>query len=94
MNYTAQTGTTEQRVHANCNAHTSNRSVQTNVRGDSPGKFNGCWLTIAIPIPTDNTVAQQGWWKIQYNMTGNGTSNDVTTWKVSIRGNPVHLVVP
>ncbi len=27
-------------------------------------------------------------------MTGTGTSNDVTTWKVALIGNPVHLVYP
>jgi hypothetical protein len=25
---------------------------------------------------------------------GSGNATDLTTWKVSIRGNPVHLVVP
>jgi hypothetical protein len=26
--------------------------------------------------------------------SGTGNATDLTTWKVSIRGNPVHLVVP
>jgi hypothetical protein len=47
-----------------------------------------------VVIPIGYTAQQSGWWKIRYNMTGNGTSNDVTTWKVQIKGNPVHLIVP
>ena len=44
------------------------------------GVFNGCWLTIDVTIPDDYTAPQGGWWKIKYNMTGSGTSIDVTTW--------------
>jgi hypothetical protein len=25
---------------------------------------------------------------------GDGTSTDLTTWKVEVRGNPVHLITP
>jgi hypothetical protein len=56
--------------------------------------FNGCWLTIDVPIPPGYSAPQSGWWKIKYTMSGNGTSNDVTTWKVGIKGNPVHLITP
>ena len=45
-------------------------------------------------IPADYTAPADGWWKIRYNMTGTGQSNDVTTWTVNIIGNPVHLVLP
>ena len=62
--------------------------------GNTTGKFNGCWLTIVASIPTTYAADQQGWWKIRYTMSGTGTSNDVTTWKADIRGNPVHLVLP
>ncbi len=62
--------------------------------GNTTGKFNGCWLTIVAAIPTTYAADQQGWWKIRYTMSGTGTSNDVTTWKADIRGNPVHLVLP
>jgi hypothetical protein len=57
--------------------------------------FNGCWLTIQIPLPTTYTAPQQGWWKIRYNV-GSGTTSgyDLTTWQVQVRGNPVHLVLP
>jgi putative Flp pilus-assembly TadE/G-like protein len=94
LDYTAAKGTTNGAA-ANCNALTGTgvTSIQTNV-GATNGTFNGCWLTIQIPIPTTYTAQQSGWWKIRYTMNGNGTSNDVTTWKVQIRGNPVHLIVP
>ncbi len=93
MSYTAIKSTTNSGA-ANCNALTGTgvMSVQTNV-GATTGTFNGCWLTIRVPIPTGYTAAQQGWWKIRYTMNGNGTSNDVTTWTTRILGNPVHLVV-
>jgi hypothetical protein len=83
-------------VNTACNSNTGTNvtSIVTEATGSNPGEFNGCWITITIPIPATYTGAQDGWWKIRYNMTGNGTSNDVTTWKVSIRGNPVHLKVP
>ncbi len=94
MDYTAAPGTTNAGV-ANCGSlsGTGVSSIQTNV-GATAGTYNGCWLTIQVVIPTTYTAQQSGWWKIKYTMNGTGTSNDVTTWKVQIRGNPVHLVVP
>jgi hypothetical protein len=108
LSYVAKAGTSNGAVNSACNtnSHTNWPNVVTEATGSAPGEFNGCWLTISIAIPpgygsacTDPvTLAPKacldGWWKIRYNMTGNGTSNDVTTWKVSIRGNPVHLVLP
>jgi hypothetical protein len=77
-------------------------SVVTNTGGSS--RFNGCWVTITIPLPasysaphpsTDTITTDGGWWKMRYIMgAGSGNATDLTTWKVSIRGNPVHLVVP
>jgi hypothetical protein len=66
------------------------------------GEDIGKGFTINVPLPTTygetglqpSGETESGWWKIRYNMNGTGTSNDVTTWKVSIRGNPVHLKVP
>lgn len=55
--------------------------------------FNGHWLVVDIPIPSDYTAPQNGWWKVAYTYYG-GAAHDRTTWKVTIRGNPVHLVVP
>jgi Flp pilus assembly protein TadG len=94
LDYTAAQGTTNANA-ASCNALTGTgvTSIVTNV-GPTNGTFNGCWLTIQISIPTTYTAPQSGWWKIRYTMNGSGTSNDVTTWKVQIRGNPVHLIVP
>jgi hypothetical protein len=77
-------------------------SVTTNTGGTS--LFNGCWLTIEIPLPTDyaaphpatdNVTDEGGWWKIRYNMSGSAGSfsTDLTTWEVELRGNPVHLVM-
>jgi hypothetical protein len=77
-------------------------SIVTNTGGSS--RFNGCWVTITIPLPasysaphpsTDTITTEGGWWKMRYIMgSGSGNATDLTTWKVSIRGNPVHLVVP
>ena len=57
--------------------------------------FQGCWLTIDIPLPTDYAAYQSGWWKIEYDVGGtSGSAFDLTTWQVEIKGNPVHLVLP
>jgi hypothetical protein len=60
--------------------------------------YNNQWVTISVALPASYNAptppgeTQPGWWKIEYTV---GTSGqDVTTWEVSIRGNPVHLVVP
>jgi len=77
-------------------------SVTTNTGGTS--LYNGCWLTLTIvlpngydaPHPSSDTVTDEGgWWKIRYNMSGSATefSTDLTTWQVSVKGSPVHLVV-
>ncbi len=44
----------------------------------------------------DNVTSEGGWWKIEYTMSGNigdTPATDLTTWQVSVIGNPVHLVV-
>jgi hypothetical protein len=79
-------------------------AVVTNTGGNKV--FNGCWLTIEIPLPIDydaprpasegNPNVEGGWWKIRYVMGGNPGDNpafDLTTWQVELRGNPVHLVL-
>jgi hypothetical protein len=86
---------------ASCNSEANNgvTSVTTNTGGSSV--FNGCWVTIQIPLadnytaPTPPGEPGPGWWKVRYAM-GAGTSNafDLTTWEVRILGNPVHLKVP
>ncbi len=78
-------------------------SLRTNNGGHTAttGLFNGCLLTISIPVDTTYTAPTPpgepgpGWWKIRYTMgTGSSSAYDLTTWKTQIVGNPVHLVVP
>ena len=60
-------------------------------------QFDAYWLKILVPLPpnygqnglTPTGETQPGWWKIQYSVAG---GNDTTTWQVSLRGNPVHLI--
>jgi Flp pilus assembly protein TadG len=64
--------------------------------------YNDTWLTILIPLPssygsvglTPPGETQAGWWKIDYRIAAGVQSNDTTTWRVGVRGNPVHLIVP
>ena len=42
-----------------------------------------------LPSYGTPSLANDGWWKIKYTVNG---ANDTTTWAVSIRGNPVHLI--
>jgi len=60
--------------------------------------YNNQWVTILVTIPATYTAPTPpgepgpGWWKIEYNT---GTSGqDITTWEVNVRGNPVHLITP
>ncbi len=92
IDWAAAVGTTNAGATA-CNG-TSGSAVTSIVTSTPTSQFNGCWVTIDVVIPIGYTAPQSGWWKIKYNMTGSGTSNDVTTWKVQIKGNPVHLIVP
>jgi hypothetical protein len=83
--------------------HNGDPYITTNTGGSSV--FNGCWITIVVVIPDgyDGDACpgvppclDQNWWKIQYTMGGSASDNafDLTTWQVTLRGNPVHLVVP
>ena len=92
MSYHAVTGTSNgSAVKCSSTVITGKSSIVT---ADPSSKFNGCWLTIDVPIPSGYTAPQSGWWKIKYTMNGSGTSGDDTTWKVGIKGNPVHLLTP
>jgi hypothetical protein len=102
LNYTAVKGTTNSGAN-NCNSTsgTGASNIPTNSGGSGGQLFNGCWVTILIPIPTTYTAptppgeAEPGWWKIRYNMgSGSASAFDLTTWQVAIRGNPVHLILP
>jgi Flp pilus assembly protein TadG len=88
---------------SSCDSRTGTNvsSVTTNTGGSS--LYNGCWLTIQVRLPadydaphpsSDSVTDEGGWWKIRYSMGGSSSSysTDLTTWQVSIRGSPVHLV--
>ena len=74
-------------------------SLQTAINGAA--QFNNRLVTITIDLPSDYGAAgldppgditdEDGWWRIEYNINA---ANDTTTWQVTIRGNPVHLVLP
>jgi hypothetical protein len=56
--------------------------------------YNDAWVSIMVTLPTTygdatHPLSQSGWWKIKYTVS---LADDSTTWQVSIRGNPVHLI--
>jgi len=80
-----------------CRSGTNVTSLVTVQNGSR--RYNNSWVTLTIPLPKaydaplppgEPAGVLGGWWKIAY--TFNGTTTDSTTWEVSIRGNPVHLV--
>ncbi|TMC72676.1 MAG: hypothetical protein E6J15_10735 [Chloroflexi bacterium] len=83
-----------------CGAPTSGGPTTSLRTSDSSGcrYYNNQWVTISVPIPATYTAPTPpgepgpGWWKIEYNTLGTG--QDITTWEVNIRGNPVHLITP
>jgi Flp pilus assembly protein TadG len=96
-NYATFSYTTDNQCASNCSGNNVTQIQTHYANGTSP--FNNTWLTILIPLPstygltglTPAGETQAGWWKIEYNVNG---GNDTTTWRVLIRGNPVHLIVP
>jgi hypothetical protein len=93
MSWTAQQGTSNSGA-ANCNSTTGSGQTITATSGGTQF-FQGCWLTITVPIPATYTAAQSGWWRIRYIVgAGSNSGFDLTTWEVRLRGNPVHLVLP
>lgn len=74
-------------------------SLQTSIGGVA--QFNNHLVTIDIDLPKDygkkglnpsgDITDEDGWWQIEYNINA---ANDTTTWEISIRGNPVHLIIP
>ncbi len=103
LTWSSAKGTTNSGA-SSCNGKTqtgaSVTSITTNTGNNS--QFNGCWLTISVVIPATYTApappgeSEAGWWKIKYTMggtAGQAEAFDVTTWQVTIRGNPVHLVL-
>ncbi len=93
FNYTADSNAT-------CCTSGTNVTSLTTVSGGS-SRYNNSWVTITIPLastysaplpPGEPAGTLGGWWKVRY--TFNSTTTDTTTWQTSIRGNPVHLVLP
>ena len=73
--------------------------LRTTISGSA--QYNNSWVTITVPLPSSYDAPLPpgepagtlgGWWKIRY--TFDNATTDTTTWQVSIRGNPVHLVLP
>jgi len=83
-----------------CGPETSSSQTSIRTSSGSGGIYNGYWVRVCVQIPDDYTAptppgeTEAGWWKISYDMSGSGNSTDLTTWKVDIRGNPVHLIIP
>ena len=81
-------------------AATGRTQIQT-YRSGSGSSFDNSVITLEIPLPSNygqnglnppgDVTDEEGWWQIEYQV---GAANDTTTWRVSIRGNPVHLVIP
>ena len=93
--WTSRAGTTNT-GHSTCTQSTPLSATSLITYASSASKFNGCWVTMTVPVAANYTAPQDGWWKIQYNMTGatGTTATDITTWQVNILGSPAHLVVP
>src|SRR3989449_6506145 len=85
---------------SSCGAPTSGGPTTSLRTSDTSGCrfYNNEWVTISVPIPATYTAPTPpgepgpGWWKIEYITAGTG--QDITTWEVNIRGNPVHLITP
>jgi hypothetical protein len=93
ISWTAERGTTNPGA-ANCDT-TTGSGTTINATAGGVQYFQGCWLTITVPLAATYTAPQSGWWKIRY-IVGSGSNSgfDLTTWEVRLRGNPVHLVLP
>ncbi len=100
VKWSSAKGTTNSGASACTGASGTGTSITANT--GTQQKFNGCWVTIEVAVPASYSApiapgeTEPGWWKIRYVIGGSpaDTSFDVTTWQVTIRGNPVHLVLP
>lgn len=51
--------------------------------------FDNKWVQVVVNLPSDYDCSDC-WWKIRYNFSG--TTEDTTTWRAYIVGNPIHLI--
>ena len=88
---------------ADANAGGSRSGTTTSLKTtiNNATQYQNSWVTITVPLPktyaaphpsSEQAGILGGWWKIRY--TYSSATSDTTTWQVSIRGNPVHLVLP
>jgi Flp pilus assembly protein TadG len=93
FSYTADSTASGSKLGTNVNV------LKTTISGSA--QYNNSWVTLTVPLPatynaphpaTESSAIGGGWWKIRYTFTA--ATSDTTTWMVSIRGNPVHLVQP
>jgi hypothetical protein len=93
FSYTADSNATGSKLGTNVT------SLKTTISNSA--QYNNSWVTLTVPLPltynaphpaTESAAIEGGWWKIKYTFTA--STSDTTTWQVSVRGNPVHLVQP
>jgi hypothetical protein len=64
--------------------------LQATLNGDHI--YNGDWIDIPVPIPTNyNPAPGSDWWQVRYTLQG-GTPTDVVTISIALSGSPIHLV--
>ncbi len=107
FHYNAVSGTTLP-TDFTCGPSTSSAVTSIQTSTGSGAFYNGEWLRLCFqlpqnwsaPIPTPDGLTPTGgqgggWFRIQYSMGGGSNpATDLTTWKVEVRGNPVHLITP
>jgi len=52
--------------------------------------FNSKWIQVTIELPDTYSCSSDCWWRVRYNYSG--STNDTTTWRAYILGNPIHLI--
>lgn len=93
FSYTADANATGSKLGTNVT------TLRTTISGVT--QYNNSWVTLTVTLPKTYSAplppgepagTEGGWWKIKYIF--DSVTTDTTTWQVSIRGNPVHLVQP
>ena len=87
-----------------CGPPSAGRQTIRTSNGDpnQSGIYNGQWLRLCLQVPNNYTAPKPsgepfdgGWYKVRYTMgSGGSPATDLTSWRVTIRDNPVHLVTP